>query len=108
MLLSFKIYHFVQKRTILFVQRYKSEQIVLTNVRICDIIYIVVNTERDIHEKIKEVHGMPNKKQGQVKGAEKLLSQMAKLYGLSDRGLVQALTYMRGVEDGGAPQKKGE
>jgi hypothetical protein len=58
--------------------------------------------------KNKEAHGMPNKKQGQVKGAEKLLSQMAKLYGLSDRGLVQALTYMRGVEDGGAPQKKGE
>ena len=51
---------------------------------------------------------MANKKQGQVKGAEKLLSQMAKLYGLSDRGLVQALTYIRGIEDGRAPQKKGE
>lgn len=51
---------------------------------------------------------MANKKQGQVKDAEKLLHQMTKLYGLSDRGLVQAITYIRGVEDGGAPQKKGE
>ena len=49
---------------------------------------------------------MANKKQGQVKDAEELLSQMAKLYGLSDRGLVQALTYIRGIEDGKAPQKK--
>ena len=50
---------------------------------------------------------MTNKKQGQVKDAEKLLHQMTKLYGLSDRGLVQALTYIRGIEDGRAPQKKG-
>lgn len=49
----------------------------------------------------------PDKKQGQVKDAEKLLHQMTKLYGLSDRGLVQALTYIRGIEDGRASQKKG-
>lgn len=50
---------------------------------------------------------MANKKQGQVKGAEKLLSQMAKLYGLSDKGVLRAIAYADGIRDGGESQKSG-
>lgn len=50
---------------------------------------------------------MANKKQGQVKGAEKLLSQMAKLYGLSDKGVLRAIAYADGIRDGGKSQKTG-
>lgn len=50
---------------------------------------------------------MANQKQGQVKGAEKLLSQMAKLYGLSDKGVLRAIAYADGIRDGGESQKNG-
>ena len=47
------------------------------------------------------------KTKAQVEEAEKLMEQVMKLYGLSDKGVLMAITYARGVRDGETIQKAG-
>lgn len=47
------------------------------------------------------------KTKAQVEEAEKLMEQVMKLYGLSDKGVLMAITYARSVRDGETIQKAG-